>query len=61
MVAYASRQLKPHEKNYPTHDLELATIVFALKIGDIICMEKNVSSTPIIRVLSNCPHNESLT
>ena len=32
MVAYASRQLKPHEKNYPTHDLELAVIVFALKI-----------------------------
>ena len=32
MVAYASRQLKPHEKNYPTHDMELAAIVFALKI-----------------------------
>ena len=32
MVAYASRQLKSHEKNYPTHDLELAAIVFALKI-----------------------------
>ena len=32
MVAYASRQLKPHVKNYPTHDLELAAIVFALKI-----------------------------
>ena len=32
VVAYASRQLKPHEKNYPTHDLELATIVFTLKI-----------------------------
>ena len=32
MVAYASRLLKPHEKNYPTHDLELAAIVFALKI-----------------------------
>ena len=32
MVAYASRQLKPHEKNYPTHDLELAVIVFVLKI-----------------------------
>ena len=31
-VAYASRQLKLHEKNYPTHDLELAAIVFALKI-----------------------------
>ena len=32
MVAYGSRQLKPYEKNYPTHDLELATVVFALKI-----------------------------
>ena len=32
MVAYASRQLKLHEKNYPMHDLELAAIVFALKI-----------------------------
>ena len=32
MVAYASRQLNPHEKNYPTHDLEFASIVFALKI-----------------------------
>ena len=32
VVAYASRQLKPHEKNYPTHNLELAAIVFALKI-----------------------------
>ena len=32
VVAYASRQLKPHEQNYPTRDLELAAIVFALKI-----------------------------
>ena len=31
-MAYASRQLKPHEQNYPTHDLELDTAVFALKI-----------------------------
>ena len=61
VVAYASRQLKPHEKNYPTHDLELASIVFALKYGDIICTEKSVSSTPITRVLSMCPHNETLT
>ena len=30
-VAYASRQLKVHERNYPTHDLELAAVVFALK------------------------------
>ena len=32
VVAYASRQLKVHERNYPTHDLELAAVVFALKI-----------------------------
>ncbi|KAK8584220.1 hypothetical protein V6N12_068466 [Hibiscus sabdariffa] len=32
VIAYASRQLKPHEVNYPTHDLELAAIVFALKV-----------------------------
>ena len=31
-IAYASRKLKPHEKNYPTHDLELAAVVFALRI-----------------------------
>jgi hypothetical protein len=31
-IAYASRLLKSHEQNYPTHDLELATIVHALKI-----------------------------
>ena len=32
VMAYASRQLKPHEQNYPTHDLELAAVVFSLKI-----------------------------
>ena len=32
VVAYCSRQLKNHEQNYPTHDMELATTVFALKI-----------------------------
>ena len=32
MVAYASRQLNPYENNYPTHDLELNAIIFALKI-----------------------------
>ena len=32
VIAYASRQLKVHEKNYPTHDLELAHIIFSLKI-----------------------------
>ncbi|XP_065854728.1 uncharacterized protein [Euphorbia lathyris] len=32
VIAYASRQLKQHEKNYPTHDLEMAAVIFALKI-----------------------------
>ena len=32
VVSYGSRQLKNHERNYPMHDMELATIVFALKI-----------------------------
>jgi hypothetical protein len=31
VVAYASQQLKLHELNYPTHDLELAAVVHALK------------------------------
>ena len=31
-MAYEFKQMKPHEQNYPTHDLELATVVFALKI-----------------------------
>ena len=32
VVAYGSRQLKTHEQNYPTHDLELVAVVFALKL-----------------------------
>ena len=31
-MAYGSRQLKNHERSYPTHDMELVAIVFALKI-----------------------------
>ena len=31
VIAYASRQLKKHEQNYPTHDLKMAAVVFALK------------------------------
>ena len=29
VVAFASRQLRIHEKNYPTHDLELSSVIFA--------------------------------
>jgi hypothetical protein len=32
VIAYASRALQPHEQNYPTHDLELAAVIHALKI-----------------------------
>lgn len=32
VIAYASRQLKEYDIRYPTHDLELAAFVFALKI-----------------------------
>nr|GEZ77025.1 putative reverse transcriptase domain-containing protein [Tanacetum cinerariifolium] len=32
VIAYASRQLKPHEENYTTHDLELGAVLFTLKI-----------------------------
>ncbi|XP_075078500.1 uncharacterized protein LOC142164566 [Nicotiana tabacum] len=32
VIAYASRQLRKHEYNYPTHDIELAAVIFALKI-----------------------------
>ena len=31
VITYASNQLKVHEKNYPTHDLDLVVVVFALK------------------------------
>jgi len=32
MIAYGSRQLRPHEENYPTHDLELAAVIYAVKL-----------------------------
>ena len=32
VIAYALRKLRKHEMNYPTHDLKLATVIFALKI-----------------------------
>ncbi|KAF5481478.1 hypothetical protein F2P56_002123 [Juglans regia] len=43
VIVYASRQLKTYEQNYLTHYLELATMVFALKYGDIIFMDIDCS------------------
>ena len=48
VVAYASRKLKVHEKNYPTHYLYIATIEFALKISCIICMVSILIHIPTI-------------
>ena len=31
VIAYGSRQVRPHEMNYPTHDLKLAAVIYALK------------------------------
>ena len=42
VVAYASKQLKPHENNYPTHDLELAAVIFALKIWRLYLLGNRV-------------------
>jgi len=49
VVAYASHQLKVHERNYPTHDLELAAVVFALKYGDIFFTELVLMCSVIIK------------
>jgi len=32
VIAYGSRQLRSHEENYPTHNLELAAVIYALKL-----------------------------
>jgi hypothetical protein len=41
VVSYASRQLKHHKKNYPTHDLELASVIHALKVWRHYLMGKH--------------------
>ena len=60
VIAYASRQLKRHEENYPTHDLELAGVVHALNYGVIIFLEILAISTPIIKASSISSHKRSL-
>ena len=42
VVAYGSRQLKNHEQNYPTHDMVLEAIVFALKIWRYYLYDKQI-------------------
>ncbi|GJS11935.1 putative reverse transcriptase domain-containing protein [Tanacetum coccineum] len=50
VIAYASRQLKKHEENYTTHDLELGAVVFALRIWRHYLYVTNCNVTQIIRV-----------
>ena len=38
VIAYSSKHIKVHEKNYPTHDLELASECFHLQFRDISCV-----------------------
>jgi hypothetical protein len=48
-ISYASRQLQKHELNYPTHDLELAVVVHALKIWRHILWGLSAKSILITR------------
>jgi len=52
VISFASRQLKPYERNYPTHDLELAAIIFALKVWRHYLLGERVEISQIIRVSS---------
>jgi hypothetical protein len=46
VIAYASCQLQKHELNYPTHDLELAAVLHALKIWRHYCWGPSSSEGP---------------
>ena len=54
IIAYSSSKLKVHERTYPTHDLELEFVVFALKYGGITCMVFMLMSIPTIEVSNMC-------
>ena len=54
VISYASMQLKKHEQNYPTQDLELAAVVFALRIWRHYLHGVPVGFLQIIRACSIC-------
>ncbi|WVZ83990.1 hypothetical protein U9M48_031076 [Paspalum notatum var. saurae] len=60
VIAYASRQLRKHEANYPTHDLELAAVVHAPKIWrHYLVWATRVISTPTTRASNTSSHSLS--
>ena len=59
-ISYGSRQLKIYEKNYPTHELELAAVVFSLKIWHHYCMVFTLMSSLITRAYNICSLRDSL-
>ena len=59
VIAYSSTQLKVYERNYPTPDLELVSIVFALKIWRHYFFGVHVEFLSIIRISNKCVHKRS--
>ena len=54
LVSYDSRRLKEHEKKYPVHDLELAAIIFGLKISRHYMYDITLRFSLTIRVSNIC-------
>jgi hypothetical protein len=59
VIAYGSRQLKKHERNYPTHDLELSVVVFALKSWRHCLYGETLISILIIRASNIFSHRRN--
>ena len=49
LITYASRKLKPHEENYPTHDLDLVAVMLSQIFGYITLSGKALSSNQITK------------
>ncbi|GJU73137.1 putative reverse transcriptase domain-containing protein [Tanacetum coccineum] len=60
VIAYASRQLRIHEENYTTHDLELGAVVFALKIGKS-CLMEHESTVVVLELSKRTTRRDSLS
>nr|GEZ87795.1 hypothetical protein [Tanacetum cinerariifolium] len=61
IIAYASRQLRVHEENYTTHDLELGVIVFALRKANVVvdALSQKEKDKPLrVRALMTTVHND---